>query len=255
MTILTKNKIYKGDVLKLIKKISDNTIDLIIADPPYGIEMDFGNNEKWGLNKHDQWYKWMKSWLIEANRVLKPGGAIFVYGIHNNIGYIQCFLYELGLKYGRQFIWYYKNNWSGYTKAPVGNYEPLLWFYKGNNYNYHPIREPYESIERLKYKIIKNGKEWYPNPKGKLAGDVWYVPVLAGRRFRNERVKHPTQKPLALCDRIINHFSNESDLLLIPFAGSGSECVSAKNNRRNFIGFELNKEYITIAKKRLKEVK
>ena len=252
MQKLTKNKVHKGDALKLFKKIDSDSVDLIIADPPYGIEMDFGAKEKWGLKKHDKWYKWMESWLTEANRVLKPGGSLFVYGIHNNIGYIQCYLYELGLTYGRQFIWHYKNNWSGYTKVPVANYEPLLWFYKGKNYTYHPIREPYESKERLKYKIIKNGKVWKPNPDGKLAGDVWTIPVLAGRRFRNERVEHPTQKPLAICDRIIKHFSNKGDLVLAPFAGSGSECVSAKKHSRDFIGIELNPDYIKIANQRLK---
>lgn len=252
MQNLQNNKIYKGDALKLIKRITDNSVDLIVADPPYGIEMDFGSKEKWGLDKHDQWYAWMQEWLKEAYRVLKPGGSIFVYGIHHNIGYIQCYLYELGLNYGRQFIWHYKNNWSGYTKFPAGHYEPLLWFYKGKEYTYHPIREPYESAERLKYKITKNGKEWRPNPNGKLAGDVWSIPVLAGRRFKDERVDHPTQKPLAICDRIIKHFSNEGEIVLIPFVGSGSECVSAKNHKRNYIGFELNPAYIKLAKKRLK---
>jgi DNA modification methylase len=251
---MTKNKIHKGNTLKLIKNIENDSIDLIIADPPYGIEMDFGGKEKWGLNKHAQWMSWMKEWLKEAYRVLKPGGSIFLYGIHHNIGYVQCYLYDLGLTYGRQFIWHYKNNWSGYTKVPPGNYEPLLWFYKGKNFTYHQIREPYESIDRLKYKITKNGKQWTPNPKGKHAGDVWYIPVLAGRRFANERVEHPTQKPLAICDRIVKHFSNEKDVVLVPFAGSGSECVSAKNNGRDFIGFELNPKYIKIANLRLNKV-
>lgn len=251
MKKIEENKIHHGDVLKLIKSVCNDSIDLIVADPPYGIKMDFGSKEKWGLAKHDRWYEWAKNWLNEANRVLKPGGSLFVYGIHHNIGYVQCYLYELGLTYGRQFIWHYKNNWSGYTKAPVGHYEPLLWFYKGKRYTYHPIREPYESEDRLKYKIIKNGKEWKPNPDGKLGGDVWYIPVLAGRRFKDERVEHPTQKPLAICDRIIKHFSNEGDLVLVPFAGAGSECVSARNNKRNFIGFELNPKFIELANKRL----
>ena len=253
--MMTADKIYKGDIHKLIKKLPDNSVDLIVADPPYGIEMDFGGDENWGLNKHDKWMNWMKLWLDEANRVLKPDGSIFVYGIHHNIGYVQCYMYELGLTYGRQFIWHYKNNWSGYTKVPVGHYEPLLWFYKGKKFTYHPIREPYESTDRLKYKIKKNGKVWTPNPDGKLAGDVWKIPVLAGKRFSEERVKHPTQKPLAICDRIIKHFSNEGELVLVPFAGSGSECVSAKRLNRKFLGFELNQEYIDIAKKRLKEIK
>jgi site-specific DNA-methyltransferase (adenine-specific) len=253
--MLTKNKIHKGDALKLIKEIDSESIDLIIADPPYGIEKDFGVKEKWGLNKHNEWLSWMKEWLTEGKRVLKPGGSYFVYGIHHNIGYVQTFLYELGLIYGRQFIWHYKNNWSGYTKVPPGNYEPLLWFYKGKEFTYHPIREPYESSERLKYKITKNGKVWKPNPNGKLTGDVWYIPVLAGKRFEYERVNHPTQKPLAICDRIINHFSNPGDLILVPFAGSGSECVSAKLNKRYFIGFELNQQYVNLARGRISKTR
>lgn len=252
--MLSKGKIYQGDALKLMRKLKTDSVDLIIADPPYGIEKDFGGKEKWGLKKHDLWFDWMKEWLSEGERVLKPGGSIFVYGIHHNIGYVQCYLYELGLSYGRQFIWHYKNNWSGYTKLPPGNYEPLLWFFKGDKYIYHPIREAYESTDRLKYKITKNGKTWKPNPDGKHAGDVWYIPVLAGKRFAKERVNHPTQKPLAICDRIINHFSNEGDTVLIPFAGSGSECVSAKKNGREFIAFELNPKYIKIADARLKEI-
>jgi len=249
--MLKANKIYSGDCLKLIKKIDDKSIDLIVADPPYGIEKDFGNGDPWTLKDHDAWFEWMTQWLDESVRVLKDGGSIFVYGIHHNIGFVQAYLYKLGLNYGRQFIWHYENSWSKYRKAPATSYEPLLWFYKGNKYTYHEIRVPYKSTDRLKYKIIKNGKIWKPNPAGKSIGDVWNIPVLAGKRFEAERVSHPTQKPLQLCDRIINHFSNPEDLVLVPFAGSGSECVSAKSSKRNFIGFELNKKYITIAERRL----
>jgi site-specific DNA-methyltransferase (adenine-specific)/adenine-specific DNA-methyltransferase len=120
-------------------------------------------------------------------------------------------------------------------------------------YTYIPIREPYKSQERLKHKITKNGKIWEPHPEGRLAGDVWKFPVLAGRRFQNEKVAHPTQKPLSISNRIIKHFSNEGDIILIPFVGSGSECVAAKSNNRIYVGFELNKEYIAIAEARLKE--
>jgi len=251
--LLEVNRIYQGDCVNLFKEIDDNSIDLIIADPPYGIDKDFGNGEKWTVKKIDEWLEWMKLWLVETNRVLKKNGSLFVYGIHHNIGFVQTYLYNLKLSYGRMIIWHYENNWSKYTKAPAATYEPLLWFYKGSNYTFNEIREPYKSTERLKHKIIKNGKVWKPNPEGKLGGDVWKIPVLAGRRFQNERVDHPTQKPLQICDRIIKHFSREGDLILVPFVGSGSECVSAKMNNRNFIGFELNKKYIKIANERLDE--
>lgn len=252
--MLKINQIYEGDSLNLFKKIDSNSVDLIIADPPYGIKMDFGNNDKWNLQNHDEWFDWMKLWLVESKRVLKPDGSIFVYGIHHNIGYIQAHLYGLGLHYGRLFIWHYENNFSTYKRSPAATYEPLLWFYKGKNYTYNTIREPYKSTERLKNKIIKNGKVWTPNPEGKHGGDVWSIPTLAGKRFAEEKADHPTQKPLAICDKIINHFSNKHDLVLVPFAGSGSECVSAKKNDREYIGFELNSKYVEMTETRLKEL-
>jgi len=249
-----KNKIIKGDCLDLFKDLPDETVDLIIIDPPYNLNKDFGNNsDKW--NKVDDWVEWSKKWMIESKRVLKTDGSIFVYGIHKYICYTQCYLYELGLQYGRMFIWHYENGWSKYTKKPAANYEPLLWFTKSDKYTYIPIREPYKCQERLKYKATKNGKNWTPNPLGKLGGGVWKIPTLAGKIFAHEKVNHPTQKPLPLCDKIVNHFSKKGDLVLVPFAGSGSELVSAKRNGRDYIGFELNAEYIKIAEQRLKAVK
>lgn len=250
MHMFQLNKIYHGDCIKLIKRIDSNSIDLIIADPPYNLGKDFGNGVVW--NDVEKWLKWSKKWLVECNRVLKDTGSIFVYGIHKYTCYIQCYLYELDMIYGRQFIWHYENGWSGYKNSPDATYEPILWFTKGKNYTYHTIREPYKSTERLKHKITKNGKVWTPNPEGKHGGDVWNIPTLAGRRFKDEKVNHPTQKPIALCDKIVKYFSNEGDLILIPFAGSGSECVSAKKNNRNFIGFEINKKYIKQCETRLK---
>jgi site-specific DNA-methyltransferase (adenine-specific)/adenine-specific DNA-methyltransferase len=84
-----------------------------------------------------------------------------------------------------------------------------------------------------------------------MAGDVWNFPVLAGRRFAAERVDHPTQKPLSISRRIVKHFSNEGDVVLVPFTGSGSECVAAKQLGRHYVGFDLNPDYIAIAEGRL----
>lgn len=160
-------------------------------------------------------------------------------------------MYEIGLSYRRQIIWHYENGFAGYTKTLAAHYEPLLWFSKGSGYTYHPIREPYKSTERLKHKITKNGKVWTPHPDGRLAGDVWRFPVLAGRRFAAERVNHPTQKPLSISSRIVNHFSNQNDLVVIPFSGSGSECVAARSAERHFIGYELNPAYVELARARI----
>ncbi len=244
-----KDKIVLGDCVELLKKLPNGCADLIIADPPYNLDKDFGEwKEK---DRKDEWLPWSKTWINECERVLKPGGNIFIYGIHHHLCWIQCYLYELGLSYRRQIIWYYENGFAGYTKTLAANYEPILWFSKGNKYTYHLIREPYKSTARLKHKIVKNGKEWKPHPEGRLVGDVWKFPVLAGRRFRDEKVDHPTQKPLSISKRLVTHFSNLGELVIVPFAGSGSECLASLMSDRHFIGFELNKGYVEIAEGRI----
>jgi site-specific DNA-methyltransferase (adenine-specific) len=246
-----KNVIFNKDCIAGMKEIPDESIDLIIADPPYNLNKDFGEWKE-SAKKHE-WLDWSKAWIDECKRVLKPTGSIFVYGIHHHLCWLQCYMYEIGLNYRRQIIWNYENGFAGYTKSLSAHYEPLLWFSKSKAYTYNPIREPYKSQERLKHKITKNGKVWEPHPDGRLAGDVWKFPVLAGRRFQNEKVAHPTQKPISISNRIVKHFSNPDDIILIPFVGSGSECVAAKTNSRIYVGFELNKEYIAIAETRLKD--
>ncbi len=246
------DQIVLGDCVAGMSALAPDSVDLIIADPPYNLDKDFGVwNE---ALKKGEWLEWSKTWLNACKRVLKPEGSIFVYGIHHHLCWLQCHLYDIGLDYRRQIIWNYENGFSGYTKSLAAHYEPLLWFSKGKKYTYHAIREPYKSQERLKHSISKNGKIWIPHPDGRMAGDVWRFPVLAGRRFRDEKVAHPTQKPLSISSRIVNHFSNPGDLILVPFAGSGSECVAAKIAGRHYLGFELNNEYVEIAKTRLSKV-
>lgn len=246
------NRIYNSDCIHLMRDIESESIDLIVADPPYNLNKNFGNDsDKWET-VYD-WVGWSKKWIDESKRILKPTGSIFIYGIHHYLCFLQVYLYEIGMQYRRQIIWHYENGFSGYKNGPAATYEPILWFSKSETFEYTPIREPYKSQERLKNKITKNGKVWTPNPEGKHGGDVWNFPTLAGNRFKDEKVDHPTQKPMSISNRIIKHFSKPDSLVFIPFAGSGSECVACKMNDRNFIGSEINPEYIEIASKRLEE--
>jgi DNA modification methylase len=249
-TEIELNRIYVGDCIELMRKLPDGCASLIIADPPYNLGKTFGNWREW--RDVDQWLPWCKSWLSECKRILKNGGSIFVYGIHHYLCFLQVAMYEQGFSYRRQIIWRYENGFAGYTKTLAAHYEPVLWFSNGEQYTYHEIREPYKSTERLKHPITKKGKVWTPNPAGRLAGDVWSFPVLAGRRFRDEKVDHPTQKPLSITNRIVQHFSNEGDLVVVPFVGSGTECVSAFVNNRNYWGTDINKDYVDLAEKRIK---
>lgn len=247
-------QIILADCIEGMKARADGEFNLIVADPPYNLDKDFGPWKE--TEKKAEWRDWTRDWLEQADRVLSSRGNIFVYGIHHHMCWVQCMMYELGLTYRRQIIWHYENGFAGYGKRSLNaTYEPLLWFSKSDDYIYHTIREPYKSQARLKHKIVKNGKVWKPHPDGRMAGDIWSFPTLAGRRFRDEKVDHPTQKPLSISRRIVKHFSDEGDTVLVPFAGSGSECVAAVMEGRNYLGFELNQSYIDIAEGRLREAK
>lgn len=247
------NEVKNKDVLKGLSQIEEKSVDLIVADPPYNLNKNFGNSTSW--NDLEKWRDWCNQWLLESKRVLKDTGSLFIFGIHKYLCFLQVDLYEMGFKYGRKIIWHYENGFSGFQTKPRAEYEPILWMTKSDDYTYHKIRVPYKSKKRLKNKITKNGKTWEPNPEGKHGGDVWNIPTLAGKRFEDEKTEHPTQKPLAVCRKIIKHFSNENDLVLVPFAGSGSECVAAKELGRNFLGFEINEKYKKIADNRLENTK
>jgi DNA modification methylase len=243
------NEIADDDVLQFLRHLSNESADLIIADPPYGIDKSFGVSEAW--SNIEEWAVWCEQWLEEAARVLKPTGSILVYGIHHYLCYNQVSLYKLGMKYRRQFIWHYENGFCGNRRLPRATYEPLLWFSKSDDFFFEEMREPYKSEDRLKYKVVKRGKVWAPNPNGRIAGDVWNIPTLAGRRFQDEKVDHPTQKPLAISERLVRHFCPPSGHIVIPFAGSGSECVAASRNSRTFQATEINSYFRAIAEKRL----
>ncbi len=249
---MKENDIYLGDTLNFLSSLPDSCANLIIADPPYSLAKDREFGEGAFFSSRQEWLEWCKRWLGEAKRILKPTGNLFVYAIHHNACFLQCYMYELGLEYRRQIIWNYENGWSKYRSGPACHYEPILWFAKRPDSTFHVIREPYKSKERLAHVITKNGKVWKPHPDGRQAGDVWKFPTLAGRRFADERTEHPTQKPLALSKRLVEHFSNPGDLVVVPFVGSGSECVAAVETGRKFIGAEINAAYMEIAKSRLR---
>jgi site-specific DNA-methyltransferase (adenine-specific) len=238
------------DCIQGMRNLPQQSYNLIIADPPYNLNKDFGPWKE--ADRKSQWKQWTRDWLRETYRLISDTGNIFVYGIHHHQCWVQCMMYEIGFVYRRQIIWHYENGFAGYGKRSLNAcYEPILWFSRTDDYVYNPIREAYKSEERLKHRITKNGKVWKPNPEGRMAGDVWSFPTLAGRRFVQEKVDHPTQKPLSISRRIIRHFSNPGDIVLVPFAGSGTECVAAILEGRGYLGFELNPNYIATAETRI----
>jgi DNA modification methylase len=168
MANLVKNAVVQGDCVEVLRQLPASCAQLVIADPPYNLGPQFGNLQEW--QNDSDWLPWCRQWLAECVRVLSDDGNLFVFGIHHYLCYIQVELYRLNMSYRRQIIWHYENGFSSPRRGLATHYEPLVWFSRSDSYVFHEIREPYRSADRLKHKVIKNGKVWTPHPDGRIAG-------------------------------------------------------------------------------------
>lgn len=255
------NKIYLMDCIEGIKRLDNDSCQIIIADPPYNIGKDFGNNKD--KRERGEYLKWCDEWIAECIRVLKPNGTMFIYGFSEILAYIFV---RIPI-HKRRLVWHYTNKNMPTIKFWQRSHESIICCWKGDKpvFNLDDVREPYTegflngSAGKVRPttagRLARRPKEtiYNANPKGALPRDVIKIPALAGGAGLNERVNHPTQKPLALCDKLILSARQKEGIVLVPFAGSGSECVSAKRLGLDFIGFEINPDYVKIAEERLKE--
>lgn len=269
--------IYDGVICGDSDQIVDDMIekgvkyDLILTDPPYNINKDFGNDsDKLSV---EEFIAVTNKRIAKLKQLLTPTGSIIWFGIHNYVGYIQVAMYNAGLYYRRLNIWHYKNGFSRSKKEPATHYEPFLWFSnhpKKWTYNCDEVRVPYKSTERLKSPVKYKGadgsvKIWTPNPKGSMRGDVWDFPTLAGKRFAKEKTTHPTQKPESLITELIKSFCPMKDgkyvgTILDPFHGSGTlgvccEQLNLLGNEIEWTGIELEQKWCDIANERLEKVR
>jgi len=246
-----------------LKKIPNDSCQIIIADPPYfrAIKEEWDN--QW--NSLEDYLNWSDKWIRECIRILKPGGTMYIYGFSETLAYIFVRI-PINKKW---LVWHYTNKNVPSLNFWQRSHESIICAWKGNKpiFNRDDVRVPYTD-NFLKHSAGKirppttgrfgSGKitKYNANENGALPRDVIDIPTLAGGSGRFEKVEHPTQKPLQLCDTLIKASKNKNDennIVLVPFVGSGSECISAIRNGCNFIGFEINKNYIKIAKKRIKD--
>jgi site-specific DNA-methyltransferase (adenine-specific) len=257
------NKIYNEDCIVGMKKLKTESVDIIICDPPYNIGKDFGNNSD--KQKMDEYLLWCDNWIAECLRILKQHGTLYIYGFSEILAFIStritCNV--------RWLVWHYTNKVSPSLNFWQRTHESILCCYKNKPiFNRDDVREPYtetflkNSVGKVRKSTLgrfSNGEKettYTAHEGGALPRDVIKVPALSGGAGRKERVDHPTQKPLNLCDTLIKASLNKSShtLLVVPFVGSGSECFSAKKNNVDFIGFEINDDYINTANKRLDNI-
>lgn len=237
--------LYRGDCFEVLKNIESNSIDCVITDPPYflsngGITCKNGkmvsvNKGDWDIRKDfEDLYNFNFRWIEESYRILKPGGTIWVSGTHHNI-------FTIGSIFDSLNDFRILNNVTWVKKSPPPNLscrfftfstETLLW-----------VRKGLKSKHTFNYDLMKetNG--------GKQMKDVWVI----GRPKKIEKIygNHPTQKPEELLERLILSSTNENDLILDMFNGSGTTGVVSIRNKRGYIGIESENDYYTITKKRL----
>lgn len=244
------HSIIHGDALQVLKeKIDDNSIDLIFADPPYNIGKNFnGFKEKWA--KDNDYIDWCYEWLNLCVQKLKPNGAFYVMTSTQFMPYFDIFL-RSKLNILSRLVWYYDSSGVQAKNYYGSMYEPILFCVKDqSNYTFNSQDILVEAKTGSKRKLIdyrKNPPQVYNSEK--IPGNVWEFSRV---RYRmDEYENHPTQKPIALLERIIKASSNIGDLVLDPFSGTFTTSFVAKSLERKSIGIEMQDEYVKIGLRRL----
>ena len=248
-----KNKIINSDNLKELKKIPDESIDLIFADPPYNLQLrnQLTRPDRSRVNAvNDDWDQFESfkiyddftvNWLRECKRVLKKNGSIWVIGSYHNIFRVGAKIQDLGFWILNDVIWNKNNPMPNFRGTRFTNaHETLIWASKNKNSKY---TFNYQSLKCLNDDLQMRS--------------TWNLPICNGKERLKENGKkvHSTQKPESLLHRILLASSNKNDLILDPFLGSGTTAVVAKKLGRTFYGIEKNKKYFEAATKRLKNTK
>ncbi len=240
------NRIVQGDCLELLKTVSDNSIDVTFADPPFNLKKGY-NSYKDHLKIQD-YLDWSEHWITEMVRITKPTGSIFLHNIPKWLTYYTSFL-------NKQADFKHWISWNAPT-APMGKilqpaHYGILFYAKDNKQlKFNEIRYPHQRSRKSKI-LSKDygGKKKMLHPYGPLISDVWTdIHRVKHNKYRD---KHPCQLPIHLLERIILMASDEGDIILDPFSGAGTTALAAKRLGRQFIGFELDVNYTNITEHKL----
>lgn len=256
--MLKTNQIYNLDCFDFLNKIDDQSINLAVIDPPYNMSKADWDTFKSHQAFLDFTYKWIDALLPK----LKQDGSLYIFNTPFNSAFIMQYLVSKGMFFQNWITWD-KRDGLGASKRKYSNgQETILFFTKSDKhiFNYNDIRVPYESTDRILHAsekgILKNGKRWFPNPKGRFCGEVWHITSERHKQKVNgkvQKMEHLTPKPFDLVERIIKASSKKGDIVLDCFVGSGTTAFVAKSLGRNFICADKDKKYVELAKKNLQK--
>ena len=260
----TSHFLVNSDSLKILQKIPEDCIDLIITDPPYNIGLDYGPYSKDRKNR-DDYFGECKIWLKEIARILKGSGTFYLISYPEINARLLPFIEdELKLRFKRWITWHYPTNIGHSKRNFTRSQRSILFFTKSKDYvfNRQNIIQHYKNptVKKIKERI-KNGSKGRASydllrfldlielSKGTL--DVLDINLLKNVSKDRFNKKHPCQLPLELLRILVKVSSNENDLLLDPFAGTFTLSAVAEELKRKSIGIEINPEYVKLGLKRL----
>jgi len=245
--------IFSEDCLEILAAIPENSIDMIFADPPYMLSNDGFtcqngkmvnvNKGKWDKSKgFDEDTIFHNEWISACRRVLKPEGTIWISGTYHSIYQCGYILQKNNFHILNDITWFKPNASPNLScRFFTASHETIIW-----------ARKEKKAKHTFNYDEMKNGL--FPEDKLKKENtqmrSVWSI--TSPKNGEKEYGKHPTQKPLDLLKRIVLASTNENDIVLDPFCGSGTTGVACRClKNRSFIGIEIDKKYCDLAKNRL----
>ena len=274
---MENNKIVLGDCLDLMSNVKDESVDLIYMDPPFYTQTVQKLSDKQGkqYSFDDSWatiedyVEYIRLRFKECRRVLKDTGSIFVHCDRNASHYLKIALDKVFGEgsFQSEIVWSYKR-WSNSKKGLLNNHQIIFFYSKTANFKFNTMYTDYSettNVDQILQDRVRdeNGKSKYKTDsngdvvmgqakKGVPLSDVWEIPYLNPKA--KERVGYPTQKPIILWEQIIKLVTDEGDLVLDPFAGSGTTLVAAKMLNRNYLGFDISKDAVDLTNSRLDEL-
>lgn len=272
------NEIYIGNCIDRLKEIAENSVDLVYMDPPFFTQKRHSlitRDESKKYEFKDSWdslhdYLLMiESCLNECKRILKRTGSIFLHCDKAASHHLRASLDKtFNLKnFQSEIIWSYKR-WSNSKKGLLNAHQTIYFYSKSNDFKFNTIYKAYAATTNVDQILqererTKNGRSIYKKDengnvvlgkekKGVPLSDIWEIPYLNPKA--KERVGYPTQKPVLLLQQILEIATDEGDLIVDPFSGSGTTCVAAKSMNRNFIGIDVSKDAVKLAQRRLQDM-
>lgn len=243
------DKVIQGDCLEVMRQIPDNSIDVTFADPPFNLKKKY--NSYYDNHEVNEYLSWCKEWLNELVRITKPTGSIFVHNIPKWLIYFGSYLNEIAT-FRHWIAWDAMGSPLGKTLLP--NHYGILYYVKSNEFKFYDIRMLHKRCRNCHY-ILQDygGKKSQMHQFGPLVSDVWTD--IHRIRHKKRRDEHPCQLPVHLLERLLLFSSDEGDIVLDPFIGTGTTAIAAKKLGRKFIGIDIDPKYVEITNKKLEEVK